>query len=822
MVVAGPGTGKTTMLTLRIANILKKVDVQPEQILALTFTNSGVHAMRTKLIEYIGDEAYRVGIFTFHSFAEYVIKEFPSYFEDLAYAEVIRDIDKVRILESILEAGTFTELVSVHDPFRSIRDLMGAIDQIKREGITSKEYAELIPTWEESLMQDDSMFYKRAYGKFKAGDMKPAEEQKIRKRVAKAREVGVVYEAYQEALQKKGRYDFNDMMLRLLAALEEHENLRLDLGEQYQYLLVDEHQDTNEGQNRLIELLSSAEHLEGRPNVCTVGDEKQSIYRFQGASEETFAHFSTLFKDVAHIHLKENYRSTKNILEASHSLIKHTLPDAVSLTPTCSGNAPVAVHEFSNYKFELLYVAHDIEKKIKEGVSPENIAVMYRSNKHAREIVEVFDALHIPHTVLSKSAVFEDVHIDNLITLLRVIDNPKDNYHLAETLFIDFLGFDGYEVVETLATFRKKTKEGNTSLFQVLQKEDRYNDFLNMLTNLKMREKNASFGTFVKEFLEESGYLSYMLGRDDSQDRLLRLDSLLNEIKRQELESARYRLSDFLAFIDAYKKYGLDIQTGGDIVREGVQCMTAHRSKGLEFAHVYMVNTTRHSWEKSGGGPRITLPIDDYRGTIDDERRLFYVAMTRAKESLTISSSRADFEGRERERSQFITELDEACISILPSTTFESEYDHELAYFVRASHAKHDVFDPQYLKQLFLKRNLSVTALNNYIACPIRYLFRNLIQLPGAYAAPLVYGDAIHRALEKFFETSREAQKIQPVSLLQTSFQDTLGASSMFGAEYERYLKKGEADLAAYYEQYAKNGVYELQTKSRLLETLLL
>lgn len=802
MVIAGPGTGKTTILTLRIAKILKETDAQPENILALTFTNSGVHAMRKRLITYIGDDAYRVPIFTFHSFAEHIIKEFPLYFTDLEHAEVITDIARIKILESIIETGDFTHLTSLHDPFRSLREVGKGINEIKREGLTPDAFFALIPLWEAELMQDESIFYKRNYGEFKAGDIKPAEKEKVERRVAKAREVGEVYRAYQEALQQQGLYDFHDMILRVLKELERNKNLKLDLGEQYQYLLVDEHQDTNEGQNSLIELLTDAEHLEGRPNLFTVGDEKQSIYRFQGASAETFQHFTSHFRDVEVITLKENYRSTKDILGAAHSLIVHTIPDTTPLSPQSKENVPVTVLEFSNYKFELLSIAKDIQKKLDAGVPPHEIAIIYRSNRHIREIKDVFESTGIPYTVLSKDNVFSRRDIEQLISLLRVIQNPKDDHHLAEALFIDFLELDPYETVEMLGVFRNERKRKKVSLFRILEKEKRYAPFLTMIKKLKTREANTSFETFFKEFLEETGYLTAMLKNADSQARLLKLDALMNEIKRQVSTNTSYRLSDCLSFVDAYKKYGLDLESGGDILPQGVVCMTAHRSKGLEYQHVYMVNTTRSNWEKSNGGPSIALPIEDYKGTIDDERRLFYVAMTRAKETLTISSSQFDFEGKEREKSQFITELDDATIEARSTEIFEKEHLDSLSLFLRTAHSASSVFDVSYLKTLFLERNLSVTALNNYMQCPVQYLFRNLLQLPSEYTHALAYGDAVHRTLEAFFETSKAKKKIQTKSLLLKVFKEKMLRAPLYGRDYERYLKKGTEDLAAYHDHY--------------------
>ena len=390
MVIAGPGTGKTQILTLRIARILLETDMKPENILALTFTNSGVRAMRERLNTYIGDEAYRVSIFTFHSYAEYVLKHYSAYFKKLEFANVITELEKTKILEDILNKHEFEKIVSTYDRFSSLKQVVGAINDIKQEGFSPEEFETLIPVWEKEMMESETMFYKRATGKYKVGDMKPTEKKKVEDRVIKAREVATVFSMYQSELRKKNLYDFSDMILAVLTELEQNENLKLDLQEQYQYLLVDEHQDTNEGQNKLIALLTDAEHLNSRPNLFTVGDEKQSIYRFQGASSESFSHFKHHYDDVKIIELEENYRSTAPILSASHQLIVNSIPEATELKSNQSDEKPISVREFSDYKFELLYVIEDIKTKIKAGVPADEIAVIYRSNKHLNEIKILF------------------------------------------------------------------------------------------------------------------------------------------------------------------------------------------------------------------------------------------------------------------------------------------------------------------------------------------------------------------------------------------------------------------------------------------------
>jgi len=827
MVVAGPGTGKTQILTLRIANILAKTDANPENILALTFTNSGTRTMRQKLIDYTGDEGYRISVFTFHSFAEYIIREFSSYFKKFEFAKVITDLEKVQILEEIISSGSYMHVTSMYDRFSSLTNIRSAIDSLKQEGWAPKDLEEHILAWEKSMYENEDVFYKVSRGKHKVGDIKPSEKEKIEKKVLKVEEVHDIFSRYQHIIEERGLYDFSDMILTVLAELEHNENLKFDLQEKFQYVLVDEHQDTNDGQNKLIELLTNAPHLSGRPNLFTVGDEKQSIYRFQGASEETFDHFLKMYTDVGVVRLEQNYRSTQHILDAAHSLITCTKEDAQNLKSNKTENLPVQIGEFSNYKFELLSVAHDIKKKLEQGVSPREIAVIYRSNKHVADVVEVLSVMNIPYTVLSKEDVLGDIHINNLLLLLQVIANPTDDRILSNALFARFLNFDAYEISKVLNHFKIYCRDGKGNLFDFISNKElllsanienveQFQTFTKTIKELMVTSRNLTFLSFLKEYLEKIGYIQFMLATPDSQDQLLRLDKLFDEVKRQIQNKKEYTLADFIIFINLYKKYHLTIETSSPDIVEGVQLMTAHKSKGLEFEYVYLIGATRKNWEKSRGGSQLALPIESYRGGEHDERRLFYVAMTRAKTNLSISFSLTDWEGSEQEKSQFISEIDTTYTQKIDTSVFEKEHVDDLRLFITHHQQSKSLWSTEYLSSLFIARGLSVTALNNYLSCPIEYLFKNLLQLPSSYQANLAFGNVVHDALEHFFKASNEGKKLLSKKDLITFFEQAMNASSLYGDDYTRYAQHGNDILDGYYETYHNEWATATKSEERI------
>jgi len=804
MVIAGPGTGKTQILTLRIANILLKTDTAPENILALTFTNSGVRAMRERLRTYIHDDAYRVGVYTFHSFAEHILNRYSSYFPSRESSEVITELEKAKLIEQILMQHEFTEIVSVHDRFSSLRQVMSAIDDIKQEGISPDEFEALLPQWEQEMLEDESLFYKRATGNYKVGDVKPTEKQKIDKRLAKAREIATVFAEYQRQLAKQNRYDFSDMILSVLRGLEHDVNLKLDLQEQFQYILVDEHQDTNEGQNKLIQWLTDAEHLNGHPNLFTVGDEKQSIYRFQGASDKSFMHFKEHYTDVTVINLEENYRSTVPILTEAHELILNSLPESRALKSNLPQGRPLTVAEFSDYKFELLYIVKDIQKKLEAGVLPDEIAIIYRSNKHLSEIKLLLQQFSVPYHVLSRDTLLDDPAIGMFINLIRVVADPYDDHHLGRLLFADFLDLDPLVVADTLRSYQRLRRDTATEhkLFDHLKENQAYDTSIALIARLKTYGSNHNFAETFKYALHESGYLARVLSSSDSRSGLRKIEVLFNELRQQAERSTTYTATDFIAFIDATLAYGLHIEVTAASVQSGVQCMTAHGSKGLEFEHVYLLNTARSNWEKSRGFAGISLPLNRYTGEVDDERRLFYVAITRAKTHLTITSSKQDWYGKPLEPSQFIFELAEAAVQQEQVEAFETSAVDELARFFSAEDLRDSIFTVEYLRERFLQENISVTALNNYIVCPLKYLFRNLIQLPDVYTPALRYGDAVHKALEAFFKESVQKGVVLSRDTLLEAYENAMRSSGFFASDFDAYLRKGRTSLGMYYDYY--------------------
>ncbi len=613
-VVAGPGTGKTQILTLRIANILKKQGADfAGNILALTFTDAGVKAMRNRLVDFIGpDLAYEVGIFTFHSFCSDQIKNFPEYFKRFSFSTPVSEIEKIDIADEILEQSDYKELKTFSSYTHNTYNILQAISELKSEGIAPDDFEKTLGDLEQRYIYSlgEDAFYKRATTikgvKYEKGDLKPTVKEKAQKELEKSKELLDFYRKYQAALVERRLYDFDDMILRVVEEARENENFLRDLQEKYFYLLIDEHQDTNAAQNELVELIASAEVNEGRPNLFVVGDSKQAIYKFQGASIEEFEKIRKKYKDVKVINLKNNYRSSQEILDTAYELISQDEKLEAKNPEFAKISEKIKLLPFQDRQSELVFLAEEIKQKIEAGVDPNEIAVFFRKNKDADEIARIFQKAKIPFKIFAPEDILKNKEIQKMVLLLRAVDNPYNDEILGEVLFIDFLNLDPTAVVKILnrlAIRYGKEEISNKSVYKIISSEkilteleileEERKKFLalaDFLAKAKREEKNSDFLDFFDYFVNQSGFLKHLISLENNILALARFEKIFNEVKIQEQNKPNYSLKDFLRYLQILEEHNLKIEVGNDKISSGVNLMTAHKSKGLEFEYVYLTN----------------------------------------------------------------------------------------------------------------------------------------------------------------------------------------------------------------------------------------
>lgn len=809
-VMAGPGTGKTQILTLRIANILKNAPagIEPENILALTFTNSASFNMKERLKSFVGSsEAFRVDIFTFHSFAEHIVSKYPQFFPYLAGAKLIEDTQKLEILEQIIEEGGY-KYFSIFKRFDGFYfDIDKALNALKEEGLSVEDFKKLVEdNYIESLASDE-IRYKRDSKFGKKGDIKESESIKIEDRRAKNLELADIYDKYQKYVKEKSFYDFSDLIFFFKEALKENSDLLAILQETYQYILVDEHQDTNDAQNEILYSLINNTVNEGKPNLFVVGDDKQAIYRFAGASSKSFNFLNELLKDPLIINLEDNYRSSQHILDSSASLIKQSknLISDTNLKAFNKISGDFQYRLFDDYKSEVIFITKDIKSKIEGGVDLDEIAVLVRNNGMLDDFKRAFESYGIHFKDFSKKNLLEDKDILKLFLLLNCVYNLQDDLSLSKALYIDFLDFDLFAVSKILEKLKNNRKEERKNIFSIISSDKvlksldidtkEVKKFIAFSENLKGWQKesnNLNLVDFFSLFVKESGFLEYLLSLENSAFALKKLEKIYDEIKRLQNTRKNFSFEDFVLYLHSLDKHNIKIEVKNTATR-GVSLMTLHSSKGLEFESVYLAKAI----SKRGVPDKISLPIDTFKGEVDDERRLFYVGLTRAKKNLYISSFTKDIDGKDKNPSEFIDQIDS--LERVDTSDFERENALEFAkFFDRSSVNVKSILSDDYIKEKFLKNKLSVSALNNYISSPLLYFFRNLVRLPEPQSPHLEFGNLAHKSLEIFFSECQKENKILGQKDLEKALQEAI----KFKPAYQQYESKAKELLINYYGYY--------------------
>ncbi len=814
MVIAGPGTGKTTILTLRIANILKRTDTPPDAILALTFTEASSFNMRKKLVELVGSPGYKVVINTFHGFCNNIIKDYPERFPRIVGSTAMGELDRVKIMEKIISEGEFPILRPWGDQFHYVKPSLEAIKNLKRDGYNIQDLETSIKKDESSLNEAPDLYHKKGLHK---GKMK-GEYVKQKERLEKAKELLKVFESYEKALFANKLYDYEDMIVEVVKALRADADFLLILQENFQYILADEHQDANRSQNIILELLSN---FHENPNLFIVGDEKQAIFRFQGASLENFLYFKKLYPKALVVNLEENYRSHQGILDASHSLIeKNSISeDFIRVRLKAGGKRtrkPIMVYELKTEGLEHFFVAKDIQEKLlSKNVKPEEIAVLYRENKEAFPVAEALARMGIPYDIESEKDLLRDEDVRKAILMFRAINDLSDNEALSKILFIDFLNISSIQAFETIRTSYFERKP-----LQDLVKSDCPQVWA-MFNRFAALAKNKPLVEVFEIIIRESGLLQAILRSSTSVSRLKKLEAFFGEIKNFSSGAGEYFLSDFVKYLSLLENHGIQFKfSEGSGQGKAVRLMTAHRAKGLEFSHVYIVGAYDGHWGNKHSAKKFHLSllegdIASSDGKIEDERRLFYVAITRAKESVTISYGKQGLDGRERLRSQFIDEIDSELRVAGNSQDIEKAYEKIAAFnFLEKSDVSKSVKDPEYVKNLFLEHGLNVSALNNYLECPWKYFFVSLIRLPEAPNKHQMYGTAVHETLRVFFNKYRDENDMSRKETLDL-FEHNLARQPFSSADFKEVIQKGRKSLGGYYDTYkdtwSRNLVCELK-----------
>lgn len=755
MVVAGPGTGKTQVLALRIANILQKTDIKSDGILCLTFTNSGVAAMRERLRKYIGKESHGINIATFHSFGMRLIEEYYDILDLPNTPRLMDDADRIILFDEILENNAWEYLRPRGNTSKYYNDLKSLITLLKRERISSREFEKEIKDEVSFLKSDKTSISTRGESK---GELKKEVLKKI-EGLERTQEVGRFLDLYEEAKKEKNFFDYDDVLINLVKLVESSEDAASDIRERYLYVLIDEHQDSSGIQNKFLkEVWGEVE----KPNIFVVGDDRQLIYGFGGASIEYFEGFKNTFGKAKLITLVENYRSTQTILDAADKILESKLTTE-KLKAQSKDKHPIRLVEADYSRDEIIACALDIKEKIKNGIDVNDCAILMPKNKEVRAATIILRDMGLPVSTYGNLRLFDSPETESLLRVLKIINNPYDNVALSESFFDRNSGIPPLEA-------HKFLKEHNLREFSLsLLHEGRTRSLFN---------ENGAVENWIKKLMEwlsrsgEMGVYSFiqMVGEElliqnaDDENLLSRVEiirTILHLVLMQVEKNPRLTLKDFLAFLDRIYDYEENIPLASFGKEDGVKVLTLHGSKGLEFDYVWIAHLNEKSLA-GGKKPGFSLPekISSLIEERDEEviKRELFVAITRAKRFCTLSYAKYTFEGKEQELAGIVALLDQDLLE--KQTNIETEKNilkqNPKAFVNKMETPKKNASSKGALKDVVMKeyekRPISASLLNNFFECTWKWYFRNLLQLPEPQEESLEFGSAVHASIDRIFK----------------------------------------------------------------------
>lgn len=873
LVIAGPGTGKTQLLSLRVANILQKTDADPENILCLTFTNKAAGNMRSRLGQLVGPEAKSVTVKTFHSLAADIINQYPDNFWAGAKLSVAPDAIQTEIIQNILASLPHDNPLSstFNGNFTALPDVRQALKLCKEAGLTPEELNEVIKqnlayldviepklvdlltaplayknltslqpkvdrlpkqkpshnlvlaldevikeSLDQAISQDAGTNKTKNTGKWKARWLQTINGQKglfkERSRNQWWLAVADVYQEYRQSLHQRGYYDYADMLIEVLEQLDTHSDMLADLQEHFRYVLIDEFQDTNAAQLRLARLIADHYSNNGRPNIMAVGDDDQSIFAFNGAELSNLLGFKRSYPMAKIVVLTQNYRSRQAVLDYADRLINQAGDRLVKREPTISKKLTSATNPGAGQIRHLSYPTSDhqfseLAKHIKAlwRSGERDVAVLARKHQSLQKIAAALNQIKIPIKYERRSNILEHEAVVEICQMARLISAISDgNLAKANLLLANILPHPMWAISpKSLWKLAVSNYSDPDWLGSLLDSQDStLNQIGNWLTQLARLSQNQPLirildliiglntgGDFTSPFKDY--YLEKSVGTSASAyiETLSAVNLLID--MSAEFADGLAKLSDFVRFIDLNDSTGSVLADESWFVsgKQAVELLTVHKAKGLEFDHVFIVDVMESMWRPrvGGRGAPANLRLKAYGEAYDDYVRLLYVAITRARRSITASSYFTDIRGQEALASPLLLDLE---VEPIVSTSEQSvAILHNAVRWPQLSLNDQKLLLAERLDDYSLSPTALIDFLNIAEAGPQSFFERHLLRIPRAHSPAGAYGTAIHAALET-------AQRLVNTSTLESGtvldrFDSEITRQNLSPTETKLYKKRG-------------------------------
>ncbi|NTU73550.1 ATP-dependent helicase, partial [Candidatus Roizmanbacteria bacterium] len=762
LIIAGAGTGKTTVIVEKVKHLLAENLCKPQEILALTFTEKAATEMEERIDRAMPYGYFQMWVSTFHSFADRILRAEISHIGLSPEYKLLSTAESILFFQRNLFQFELSYFRPLGNPHKFIEHMLQHFSRLKDEDITPEQYLE----W--------------------ASTLQPSEEL-LEEEIDKYQELAHAYITYEKLKIENSYMEFADLIYYVLQLFRKRPSILQKYRTQFKYILVDEFQDTNIAQYILIKLLAPPELA---PNLTVVGDDSQAIYKFRGASISNILTFMKDYEQAAQITLRLNYRSYQSILDLSYKLIQNNNPDTLEytlkiskeLTASRGDQKTTSFHWFSDGGKEAEYVAEEIIRLRKEkGYAFSDFALLLRANGHSTLFQTTFSRFGIPFRFLGPGVLFKQPEIKDLLAYLYLLNDLEDSPSFYRILTMSLFKLPG-EDLNQLLSFTKKISQPLFHSCKIVcsffepewfkEEYEIYRPYLPLISS-ETRETVKGIVKTVQEqlsrsphtppsqliytFLQESGLLTQILEYATTKEEKIALNILkfLNRLKTYELDHEDTNIRTIIEFIDMNLKMG-ESPASSDTdaaAYDAVNILTVHASKGLEFPVVFLGNLIKGrfpSIEKSEPLPipqdliKELLPEGDYH--LQEERRLFYVAMTRAKDLLYLSAAATYTDGkREHKISPFVIEaLGEKVVA--QQQNIKKEEKTQISLF--------DLFkQPEEIieKKASRIKSFSYSQLESFKTCPLRYKYQYILKIPSPASHSASFGDSIHMTLQQFY-----------------------------------------------------------------------
>jgi len=787
MIIAGAGTGKTTVVTERIKYLVANEFAKPQEILALTFTEKASREMEERTDSILPYGYTQMWISTFHRFCDKILRSEAIQIGLNPGYRLMTDSDATMMLRKHLFTFDLDYFRPLGNPTKFIGGMLSHFSRLKDEDVSPVQYL----AWAKKYKNEQAL------------------------EVQKYKELAHAYETYEELKVKEGVMDFADLISNTLQLFRQRPNVLKEYQEKFIYILVDEFQDTNIAQNELIVLLTGK-----KKNITVVADDDQSIYKFRGAAVSNVLSFRKHFPKAALIVLSKNYRSTQEILDASYKLIQYNNPDRLEVKEhidkrlvaqrATKGELPKLLY-LDRVENEADEVAKEIKKIKSNGKSWKDFAILVRANNHAEPFVRTLTRHGISFQFLGPGQLFRQPEVKDLIAYLQVLHNFEDNVAFFRVLSMEYFGLPARD----LAAIANIAKKRNISLFEACEtmggeKVSKIVSMIHKHLGLLIKETG---GQLLYYFLQDTGMLKSILEFKVPLDerKATNISKFFSKLKTYEMEHADASVATILDWILLSMELGESpLASNTDWSgNDAVNILTVHGAKGLEFPVVFLVNLVSQRFPSNERSEQIPipedlikeeLPVGDFH--LEEERRLFYVGMTRARDLLYLTAANFYGEGkREKKLSPFVAEaLGEHLVKT------EVHVDPQLSLLEWKKETAPITPEEKKMKITYL----SYSQIEAFRLCPLHYKLRYVLGIPTPATPALSFGTTMHVVMRQVYERVAAEKKIDKKILLELLASNWLREGYTSKTYEEEMKKRGQRYLTGYFEKEYRTNTHVL------------